>query len=114
VLAEEKTLDRSVAVSDCSNELRPYAEDALAVSDPGPGPPPYNLWSYVRAFNELAALDLPGPHCCSCVVRFPVDAIVTFDDPGGGRGPDGCELPWAIVDGSKDGYWWKSPPPLFR
>jgi hypothetical protein len=95
-------LDRSVEESDCSNELRPYAEDALiesVIAELG-----NNLGSYVRPFVELDTLDLPGPHCCNCVVRFPVDAIVTFDTPGGGRGPDGCELPLERVDGSKDGY----------
>jgi hypothetical protein len=30
-LPEEKILDLSVLASDCSNELRPYAEDWLAV-----------------------------------------------------------------------------------
>lgn len=53
----------------------------------------------------IAADSLPGPHCCNCVARFPVLAIVTFDAPGGGRGPDGCELPFEEVEGSKDGYW---------
>jgi hypothetical protein len=53
----------------------------------------------------LAPLALPpGPHCCNCVVRFPVDAIVILDAPGGGRGPDGCELPLDNEEGSKDGY----------
>ena len=59
------------------------------------------LWPFI----VLAPLALPpGPHCCNCVVRFPVDAIVILDAPGGGRGPDGCELPLDNEEGSKDGY----------
>jgi hypothetical protein len=113
VLPDENTLDRSVAVSEWSNELLAYEEDTLVESDTADAaaaPAPYSLGSYVRAFIGVVTLALPGPHCCSCVVRFPVVAIVTFDDPGGGRGPDGCELPLDIVDDSNTGYWWKSPP----
>ncbi len=54
-------------------------------------------------FIVLAPLALPGPHCCNWVARFPVDAIVMFD-PGGGRGPDGCELPLDKEAGSNAGY----------
>lgn len=116
VLPDENTLDRSVAPSEYSIELRAYDDEPL-VSDIAegtadgvpddtacPGPPAgYSLGSYWRVF--IAADSLPGPHCCNCVVRFPVLAIVTPDAPGGGRGPDGCELPFEEVAGSKEGYW---------
>lgn len=65
-------------------------------------------------FVVLVTLPRLGPHCCNCVFLLPVDAMVTLLTPGGGRGPDGCELPFGEAEGSKIGYWWKSPPPLFR
>lgn len=97
-LPEENTLERSVSTLDWSNELRPYEEDWLVE---------YESYLGLCPFTVLAPLALPGPHCCSWVVRLPVDAIVmpaacAF---GGGRGPVGCELPFASVEGSKEGYW---------
>lgn len=59
--------------------------------------------SYLEGLREPAGLS--GPHCWSWVVRLPVEAIVMFPEPGGGRGPEGCELPFPSFAGSIDGYW---------
>lgn len=59
----------------------------------------------------LPTLPRPGPHCwyCACL---PVEAIVILlAPPGTARGADICAA--AAVEGSKDGYWWKSLPVLF-
>jgi hypothetical protein len=113
VLPEEKTLDRSVAGSEYSNDPREYV-DALMSDTPdgadadgtGDDPAPCSLGSYVRGCAVLVTLARPALHGCSCALRLDVDAVVPLDDPGGGRGPDGCELPLEWVEASKAGYWW--------